>query len=137
MHSRFSSGWRTTIMAVAMASLVLLPYPATPAEPVDGGSKETVAEKVSTDTPDMRFSTLEDIYGEAGDKFQAAVGIINQEKPAEDDPDPAAGFGLSVDDMVIEWREFFLDDDNNTCSSGGECAVIDRQTDRFFEGNSR
>jgi len=39
--------------------------------------------------------------------------------------------------MVIEWREFYLDDDNSTCSSGGECAVIDMQTSNFFEGNTR
>jgi hypothetical protein len=87
--------------------------------------------------PDMRYTTLEDIYGEAGEYFAAAVGILNFEKPAPTDPDPIPGFGIAVDDMYFEWREFFLTDDNSTCSSGGECATIDMQTTNFFEGSTR
>ncbi len=87
--------------------------------------------------PDMRYTTLEDIYGEAGDYFQAAVGILNFEKPTPTDPDPIPGFGIAVDDMFFEWREFFLTDDNSTCSTGGECATIDMQTTNFFEGSTR
>jgi len=84
----------------------------------------------------LRCDTLEDIYGEAGDRFQAAVGILIFEKPALTDPDPVAGFGIAVDDMVLEWREFYLDDDNATCGSGGECAVISLQSANFFESSA-
>jgi hypothetical protein len=86
--------------------------------------------------PDMRFSTLEDIYGDTGDSFKAAIGMINFEKAAAADPDPAPGFGLSVDDVLVEWKEFTLAADNSNCASGGACASMDMSTGNFFEGNA-
>jgi hypothetical protein len=86
--------------------------------------------------PDMRYTNLADIYGEAGDYFAAAVGILNFEKPSPTDPDPIPGYGIGIDDMFFEWREIFLTDDNSTCATGGECAVINMHTTNFFEGNT-
>ena len=86
--------------------------------------------------PDMRFSTLEDIYGKTGDAFQAGIGILNFEKTDASVPDPAVGYGIGVDDVVMEWREFSLLQDTTDCAAGGECAVVDVQTSNFFEGNS-
>ena len=86
--------------------------------------------------PDMRFSTLEDIYGDTGNDFQAALGFNNRE------PDPitrgvSAGYGLAVDDMVISWKETRLDLDSHTCSNAnGECATLDSASTLAYEGNS-
>ena len=44
---------------------------------------------------------------------------------------PAVSYGVGVDDMVVEWREFNLIDDGEDCLSGGECAVVDLQADEF------
>ncbi|MCP3982208.1 MAG: S8 family serine peptidase [bacterium] len=86
--------------------------------------------------PDMRFSTLEDIYGTTGDTFHAALGMINFEKPDPSYPDPSPGFGVTVDDMVIEWREFDLVADATNCSVDGQCAAVELETTNFYEGNA-
>ena len=85
--------------------------------------------------PDMRFSTLEDIYGDTGNDFQAALGFNNRE------PDPItrgvpAGYGLAVDDMVISWKESTLSVDSHTCGAAGECATLDSASTLSYEGNS-
>ncbi len=72
--------------------------------------------------PDMRFYTLADIAGPAGERFQGALGIHNFES---DGNNPAVeGYGWGIDDMVIEWREFTLVPDTTDCLSGS-CAAID------------
>jgi hypothetical protein len=86
--------------------------------------------------PDLRFSTLEDIYGDTGNDFQAALGFNNRE------PDPLtkgipAGYGLAVDDMVVSWKETRLDLDTHTCSNAtGECATLDTASTLAYEGNA-
>ena len=84
----------------------------------------------------MRFDTLEDIFGDTGEFFQAGIGIANFEKNDPELPDPATGYGIGVDDVVVEWREFNLIDDATACGGNGECAVINLQTTNFFEGNA-
>ena len=115
---------------------------------IDNDSDGTIDEYVTTNGPvrnmdiyafngwDMRFNTLEDIYGDTGEFFQAGVGMINFEKPDADAADPFSGYGVGVDDMVIEWREFNLVADATTCAGNGECAVIDLATSNLYEGNS-
>jgi len=78
--------------------------------------------------------TFEDFYGDTGDSFKAAIGLLNFEKAAMADPDPAAGFGLTIDDVLVEWKEFTLIADGSECLSGGQCAAIDLATQNFFEG---
>ena len=40
--------------------------------------------------PDMRFTTLEDIYGTTGNTFQAAVGFLNFETTNSTQDPPSA-----------------------------------------------
>ena len=86
-------------------------------------------------------ATLEDIFGPTGERFQGAIGLLNFET---DDPlgNPVTpGFGLAVDDVFVEWREFTLVDDATACiaaegSGGGACAVMDVDQINVFEGRS-
>ena len=77
--------------------------------------------------------TLEDFYGDTGNNFQAAVGFLTFEgtayQPAKQD------YGLAIDDMVIEWREFTLVPDASDCAEGS-CATIQVTTTNVFDGNS-
>lgn len=68
--------------------------------------------------------TLEDLFGDTGEEFQAALGIINFEKASQSAPDPIAGYGIGVDDMYVEWREFTLGPDAVDCAVAGACAAI-------------
>ncbi|MCP3981018.1 MAG: S8 family serine peptidase [bacterium] len=85
--------------------------------------------------PDMRFANLADLFGPAGDRFQAGIGMINFEKRSPSNPDPASGFGVSIDDVVLEWREFELVDDQSDCAAGS-CAVIDLATTNVYGDDS-
>ncbi len=86
--------------------------------------------------PDMRFTTLEDIYGPSGNSFQGALGFfIAQDPDAATGTPPQNGFGAAIDDMVLEWREFRLDKDSTDCATG-ECAALDLQSTNFFEGSA-
>ncbi len=86
--------------------------------------------------PDMRFATIEDIYGDSGDFFKAAVAIRNDEKDSPDEPDPAVGYGFGVDDVVLTWREFSKVADTVNCATNGQCAVIDVTSGNFYEGRA-
>ncbi|MDH3786053.1 MAG: hypothetical protein OEV00_12090, partial [Acidobacteriota bacterium] len=85
---------------------------------------------------DMRFFTLEDVFGPTGDTWETAIGLSVFEKLSPSDSDPVADFGLAVDDWNVEWKEVSLTVDNTTCTTGGDCAVLDLDTFQFFEGNS-
>ena len=85
--------------------------------------------------PDMRLDTLEDIYGPSGQTFQGALGFyLDEDNNATTDPNARAEFGVAIDDMVVEWREFRLDTDTTTCT--GECAVISLSNTNFFDGST-
>jgi len=86
--------------------------------------------------PDMRYVTLEDRYGYTRDRFQAAFGFQTLQAGGSTEARP--GFGLSIDDVVIEWREFTLAPDATDCAApgNGQCAVIDVASTNFFEGNA-
>jgi len=79
--------------------------------------------------------TLEDIYGDSGPRFQGSVGFVNFE--ADSNPEATTGFGIAVDDMKFEWREFTLEQDTTNCAISGTCATLDIQTSNFFEGVAR
>jgi hypothetical protein len=88
-----------------------------------------------TNGPDMRFTTLEDFYGDTGNSFRGAVGFNNREPDSNTSGIPP-GFGAAVDDMVVNWKETRLDADSTTCGVGGECATIDSSSGLSYEGNS-
>jgi hypothetical protein len=138
---------------IGSTALATLGLPEPPDDDIDNNSAGGIDEYVTANGPirnmdifafngpDMRFSTLEDIYGDTGETFQAAVGMLNVEKASEDALDPVPSYGVGVDDMYFQWRELELVDDVTTCTPGGpgvggECAVIDLQTVNFFEGNT-
>jgi hypothetical protein len=84
--------------------------------------------------PDMRFDKLEDLYGDTGETFQAALTMMTFERtPSEQFPQ--ISYGIGVDDMVIEWREYTLVDDAASCGAG-QCASISLDTNVSFERSS-
>lgn len=85
--------------------------------------------------PDMRFTTLEDFYGDTGTAFQAALGFNNRE-PDASTSGIAPGLGITVDDMVISWKETRLDTDTHNCVGSGECATLETGSTLSYEGNS-
>jgi uncharacterized repeat protein (TIGR01451 family) len=91
---------------------------------------------VSFNGPDMRFVTLSDFFGDAGSSFQGALGMLNFEATVP--PEAASGFGLSVDDMRIAWREFRLDQDATDCNApvNGECATLAFGATNVYEGST-
>ncbi len=67
--------------------------------------------------PDLRIDTLEDVIGEAGNRFQTALGFRIDEGNGEF---ATSGYGVAVDDIVLAWREITLVPGAGTCL-GGEC----------------
>ena len=60
--------------------------------------------------------TLEDLYGDGGNSFQGAIGYWVQEGITGSQPMP--GYGVAIDDMVIEWREVSRAKDATQCATG-------------------
>jgi len=85
--------------------------------------------------PDMRFTTLEDFYGDTGTAFQAALGFNNRE-PDLNTLGISPGLGVAVDDMVIAWKETRLDADTTNCSGAGECATVETASGLSYDGNA-
>jgi hypothetical protein len=78
--------------------------------------------------------TLEDIYGDTGNTFQAAIGFVNFEgTPASQ---AQQSYGLAVDDMVVKWREFVFEPDVTDCAVSGICAVLELATTNVFQGQT-
>jgi hypothetical protein len=75
-------------------------------------------------------ATLEDLYGDAGNTFQGAVGFINFQ--GEVGSHAVTSYGEAIDDMVVEWREFTLAPDATDCATGS-CAVIKLATTNVFD----
>ena len=92
----------------------------------DGAPTDRSAEK--------SFRTLEDLYGPTGETFQAAIGILNTEADSGASA-PSTSYGIGVDDVVVQWREVSLSEDQTDCA-GGSCAVIELQTANFFSGDA-
>ena len=85
--------------------------------------------------PGMRFTTLEDFYGESGKRFQAAFGFRNFEATANS-PLAQNSYGVAVDDMVISWKETRLDADTHDCAGNDECATIEMNSTVSYDATS-
>jgi len=85
-------------------------------------------------TKNLCPGTLEDIYGDTGNSFQAAIGFV----AFEGTPASIAkqSYGVSIDDMVVKWREFTLDPDETDCDESGSCAVVELATTGVFEAQT-
>lgn len=75
---------------------------------------------------DIRFNTLEDFYGNVvGNSWQGEVGFVTFEGSGEDNKQ---GYGMAVDDMVVEWQEVHpVAQAASACAGGsfnGSCAVL-------------
>jgi len=79
-------------------------------------------------------ATLEDIYGDTGNTFQAAIGFVNFEGTTTGQAQQS--YGLAIDDMVVKWREFVLEPDATDCAVSGSCAVVELATSNVFEGQT-
>ena len=84
--------------------------------------------------PDMRYTTLEDLYGASGNTFQAAIGFVNFEGTQANQA--RQSYGVAVDDMVVKWREFSLDPDATDCAVEGSCAALEYSTSNVFQGQT-
>jgi len=78
-----------------------------------------------TPDPSSKVNTLEDFFGDTGNKFQGAIGIVDFEADPNT-PAPQTGYGVGADDMVVKWREVRLDEDTTDCAIDGKCAVHER-----------
>lgn len=91
------------------------------------------ADTVNFNGPDMRFATFEDIFGDTGNTFQGAIGFLNFEGTSAN---PATqSYGLAIDDMYVEWREFTRSVDVTSCASGS-CAAVEVPTTNVYVGNT-
>ena len=79
-------------------------------------------------------ATLEDFFGDTGDTFQAAIGFLSFEGTLSSEA--TESYGLAVDDMVVKWREYTLEEDTTDCDVSGSCAVIQLATTNVFEGQA-
>ncbi len=79
-------------------------------------------------------TTLEDLYGDAGEKFQAAFGFIVMEGTSFGTPDN--GYGLAIDDVALEWDEIHPVEDNANCALNGQCAAISIKMIGMYEPNT-
>ena len=89
---------------------------------------------VRLSSADAGVGTLEDIYGDTGNTFQAAIGFRTVEGTLGNEAQQ--GYGLAVDDMVIKWREFTLEEDLTDCETSFTCAVIQLATGNIYEGQA-
>jgi len=71
-----------------------------------------------------RYFTFEDGQGEDGIRYQGAVGYMVNESNTTVGPQ-VKGYGVAIDDMVMEWKEVRLDEDTTTTCTTGSCATID------------
>jgi hypothetical protein len=78
--------------------------------------------------------TLEDLYGDAGVDYEVAFGFFVSEGTSSGTP--TAGYGLAIDDIVLEWDEIIPIQDNTDCSVNGQCAALSVKTSSMYEGNS-
>ena len=78
-------------------------------------------------------ATFEDIYGPSGASFQAALGFRVFE--GDSFQQAAPGFGVAVDDMLVQWREYKLIEDAADCTAGA-CATVVVDQGQVFEGNT-
>ncbi len=118
-RSTLRSGFSATVLALLCAT----------SSPAD---ESVVNGKSGSDT----CQTLEDIYGPTGNRFQAAIGFINTETTDSGTNPATVGYGLAVDDMVIEWREYNLIQDATDCAASGSCATLQLDTANIFGGQT-
>ena len=85
-------------------------------------------------TSDPALATLEDLYGDTGNRFQAAFGFRTFEPTAASGTAPNS-YGVAVDDMVISWKETRLDEDTHDCSQG-TCATVELGTGLAYDTTS-
>jgi hypothetical protein len=78
--------------------------------------------------------TLEDLYGDAGKLYEAAFGFFVAEGTTSGTPTP--GYGLAIDDVVLEWDESHPIEDETDCALNGQCASISVKTISMYEANS-
>jgi hypothetical protein len=85
---------------------------------------------------DGRFTTFEDTYGDDGINWQGAVGyMVNEAIPGY--PPQAKGYGVAIDDMVLEWKEVGIVEDTTTTCATGACATLDIATTQTYQSLGR
>ncbi|MCP3978631.1 MAG: S8 family serine peptidase [bacterium] len=105
-------------------------------EPIDGTGLQTPSGPIrnmditKAGGPDLHDVLLEDLIGESGDTFQAALGLLVKEKDLPTLPDPVSSLGATIDDVVVEWREYELVDDQTSCNCA--CATVHVDTSTIF-----
>jgi len=83
--------------------------------------------------PRVRQFTFEDAQGDEGVRYQGALGYMVNEATFGLGPQ-VRGYGVAIDDMVMEWKEIRLDEDTTTnCAAGGACATIDVATTQSYD----
>src|SRR6187455_3605680 len=89
------------------------------------------AAKKTAPATEVKVATLEDFYGDTGERFQAALSFYNREAISVTISPNVNGYGIGVDDMFISWKETRLDEDTTTCA--GECADLEVKSTLSYE----
>ena len=83
--------------------------------------------------PDLRFELLEDRIGDSGNTFQAALGFRVDESTDLAAPSQT-GFGVTIDDVRIDWREVQCVADAANCSTGS-CATVSLDSSTLYDSH--
>ncbi len=85
---------------------------------------------------DGRCFTFEDSYGDDGINWRGAVGyMVNEAIPGY--PTVVKGYGVAIDDMVLEWKEVRVVEDTTTSCATGSCATLDLSTTQSYSSLGR
>ena len=84
---------------------------------------------------DGRFKVFEETYGPDGINWQGAVGYMVNE--AFGGLPQVRGYGVAIDDMVLEWKESRVVEDTTTSCATGSCATLDVATTQSYNSLGR
>ncbi len=86
---------------------------------------------------DGRFIVYEDAtgdngyrHGDDGLRWQAAIGYYVNEGVGTSSQ--VRGYGVAIDDMVLEWKESTVVEDTTTNCAGGSCSTLDVATTQSY-----
>ncbi len=92
--------------------------------------------RAETDESTASANTLEDVYDvPSAESFQTATGFRVLEGNTTNGA-AQTSFGTSLDDQVVNWREYRTVADGTTCStSTSVCATVEVESGQLYEGN--
>ncbi len=78
--------------------------------------------------------TLEDIYEDAGEHYEAAFGFLVDE--SDETTEAGSGYGVAIDDVNMEWDEMHPVADQVDCGVNGQCGNLTLRANRMYAEGS-